>query len=109
MARVSEAPVIEAVCKGAGPNANRLRLFVFVSCLLSAGSLSTGCSSQERLTSKATSCTTKEVKILSSEFARQGVTTAWCAECKGKLYQCATNVDRTKVECRPSLAEDVCR
>jgi hypothetical protein len=99
---------VAAVCEDASANANWMRLFV-VSCLLSASALSTACGSQERLTSKATPCATKEVKIVGSEFARQGVTTAWCAECKGKLYQCATNVDRTKVECRPSPAEAVCR
>ncbi len=94
--------------EGASANATRMRLVV-VSCLLFACALNTACSSQERLTSKATPCATKEVKIVGSEFARQGVTTAWCAECKGKLYQCATNVDHTHVECRPSPAEDVCR
>lgn len=94
--------------KRAGANGTRMRLLV-VSCLLSACILNSACSSQDRLTSKATPCTTKEVKIVGSEFARQGVTTAWCAECKGKLYQCATNVDRTKVECRPNPADGVCR
>lgn len=82
---------------------------LIVSCLLAAGVLNAACSSQERLTSKATPCTSKEVKIVGSEFARQGVTTAWCAECKGKLYQCATNIDHTHVECRLSPPEDVCQ
>jgi hypothetical protein len=75
-------------------------------CALAA--LASACTSQERLTSKHTPCGTREVKIVNSEFARRGVTTAWCAECKGQLYVCATNADRTRVECHPSTAEDVC-
>ena len=79
--------------------------------LLAAGSalLIGGCASQDRLTSKATPCSTKEVKVLNSEFSRRGSTTAWCAECKGKVYQCATNAERTKTQCRLSTAADVCR
>ena len=77
--------------------------------LLASALLACACTSQERLTSKQTPCGTREVKIVSSDFSRRGVTTAWCAECKGKLYVCATNADRTKVECHPSTAEDVCR
>ena len=88
--------------------ATPLRLFV-ASLLISLGLLTAACSSQERMTSKATPCGTREVKIVNSDFSRRGVTTAWCAECKGKLYVCATNADRTKVECHPSAAEDVCR
>ena len=76
--------------------------------LLMTALLACACTSQERLTSKHTPCGTREVKIVNSEFARRGVTTAWCAECKGKLYVCATNADRTRVECHPSTAEDVC-
>jgi hypothetical protein len=68
-----------------------------------------GCASQDRLTSKATPCSTKEVEILNSEFSRRGSTTAWCAECKGKVYQCATNAERTKTECRLSTPSDICR
>ena len=71
--------------------------------------LSIGCTSQERLTSKATPCRTKEVNIRSSDFSRKGSLTAWCAECKGKLYQCATNGERTRVECHESTPNDVCR
>jgi hypothetical protein len=67
------------------------------------------CSSQDRLTSRATPCNTKEVKVLNSEFSRRGVTTAWCAECKGKIYQCVTDIEHTKVECRPSTPDDICR
>ncbi len=77
--------------------------------LVAAALLTAACSSPERLTSKATPCSTGEVRIVSSDFSRKGVTTAWCAECKGKLYLCATDAERTKVQCRPSTPEDACR
>ncbi len=76
--------------------------------LLLGVALSTACSSPERLTSKATPCSTGQVRIVGSDFSRRGVTTAWCAECKGKLYLCATDAERTKVECRPSTLDDAC-
>ena len=76
--------------------------------LVAAATLAAACSSPERLTSKATPCSTGQVKIVSSEFSRKGVTTAWCAECKDKLYLCATDTERTKVECRLSTADDAC-
>jgi len=37
------------------------------------------------------------------------VTTAWCASCGGKMYQCASNADRTKVQCREIKADEMCR
>jgi hypothetical protein len=86
-------------------NAVRLRTRTLV---LTVALLTGACGSQEKLTSEHTPCGTREVKIVNSEFARRGVTTAWCAECKGQLYVCATNADRTRVECHPSTAEDVC-
>ena len=70
--------------------------------------LGAGCSSPERLTSRVTPCTIGEVQIVNSEFSRRGVTTAWCAECKGKLYLCATDVERDKAQCRLSTHEDAC-
>ena len=76
--------------------------------LLLGAVLSAACSSPERLTSKATPCSTGQVRIVGSDFSRRGVTTAWCAECKGKLYLCATDAERTKVECRPSTLDDAC-
>jgi hypothetical protein len=57
------------------------------------------CASQDRLTAKATGCSSGDVTIVGSEFKRQGVETAWCARCGAKLYQCATNADRTDVKC----------
>lgn len=74
-----------------------------------AALLAAGCTGPERLTAKVTPCTTKEVQIQSSEFSRTGSTTAWCAECKGKLYQCATNPERTHVECHVARADDICK
>ncbi len=77
--------------------------------ILAIASLAAGCTSQERLTAKATPCTTKEVSIQQSAFSRNGSTTAWCAECKGKLYQCATTTERTHVECHVAREYDICR
>ena len=77
--------------------------------LLAIVALTAACTSQERLTAKATSCSTKEVTIQQSAFSRNGSTTAWCAECKGKLYQCATNTERTRVECHVARENDICR
>ena len=68
-----------------------------------------GCNTPARLTASATPCGTSEVKIQSSEFSRNGSTTAWCAECKGKLYQCVTNPDRTRVQCHVARADDICK
>ena len=76
--------------------------------LVCASLLPVACSSQDRLTSKATPCSTKDVKIVNSEFSRRGVTTAWCAECNNKLYLCATDTEHSKVECRLSTPEDAC-
>lgn len=80
-----------------------------IAVLLVALFLSAGCTSQERLTARVTSCRTKEVKIQNSDFSRKGVLTAWCAECKGRLYQCASNAERTRVECHESTPDDVCK
>ena len=77
--------------------------------LLAAATLAACTASQEKLTASATSCSKGDVKILKSEFERQGVTTAWCASCEGKMYQCAGNADRTKVQCREIKADEMCR
>jgi hypothetical protein len=76
--------------------------------LLLGALLTSACASPERLTSKATPCGTREVRVVGSDFSRKGVTTAWCAECKGKLYLCATDAERTKVQCRLSTPDDAC-
>jgi hypothetical protein len=61
--------------------------------------LAAGCASKERLTAKATECRVTEVDILESEFRRSGSTTAWCAKCRGKVYQCATSANRDQARC----------
>jgi uncharacterized protein YceK len=58
-----------------------------------------GCASQERLTERATGCSKRNITIVGSDFKRDGVETAWCARCGPKLYQCATNADRSNVNC----------
>lgn len=69
--------------------------------------LAAGCASQTSLTASATGCRTTQVDIVDSEFKRAGSTTAWCAKCQGKRYQCNTNANRNKVQCfeaRPGTA-----
>jgi hypothetical protein len=61
--------------------------------------LALGCKSQSGLTASATGCRAVEVDIVDSEFKRAGSTTAWCAKCRGKRYQCATGASRDKVHC----------
>jgi hypothetical protein len=61
--------------------------------------LGAGCANKERLTASAINCRVTEVDIVDSEFKRSGSTTAWCAKCRGKRYQCATNPNRDKVQC----------
>jgi hypothetical protein len=61
--------------------------------------LAAGCASKDSLTAKAVGCKSSDVKILPSEYKRQGVETAWCAQCAGKRYQCVTNPERSKVQC----------
>jgi len=67
-----------------------------------------GCASQARLTADAIDCRVGKVKIVPSIYQRQGMETAWCAMCGEKVYQCATNADRTKTECRESREGDGC-
>jgi hypothetical protein len=70
--------------------------------------LAAGCASKERLTAKATECRVTEVDILNSEFKRSGSTTAWCAKCRGKIYQCATNANRDQARCIPAQEGSAC-
>jgi hypothetical protein len=67
-----------------------------------------GCATRDRMTADATGCGIMEVKMVDSSFARQGVTTAWCARCRDTLYLCATPPDHSRVACRPSRAGDGC-
>jgi hypothetical protein len=73
---------------------NLPRLLLLVPAVLLAA-----CASQDRLTARATGCSSRDITIVASDFKRQGVETAWCARCETKLYQCATNADRTDVQC----------
>lgn len=68
-----------------------------------------GCATQSALTAKATDCSRGQVDIKDSAFKQRGITTTWCAVCKNKSYLCVTNADRSRVECRPVRAEEVCR
>lgn len=67
-----------------------------------------GCASQERLTAKAVNCGTREVSVIPSVFSRKGTETAWCATCRGKVYRCATNAQRSRVDCQLSREGDGC-
>jgi hypothetical protein len=71
--------------------------------------LSAACASQDRLTARATGCSSRDVTIVSSDFQRQGVETAWCARCDAKVYQCATNADRSEVQCFEAKEGGPCR
>ena len=67
-----------------------------------------GCASQEKLTADAVGCGTREVSVIPSRFSRMGSETAWCASCRGKVYRCATNAKRDRVECQQSREGDGC-
>jgi hypothetical protein len=66
------------------------------------------CKSPAALTADATNCGLTEVEIVDSEYKRQGVTTAWCARCKGKTYQCVSTPARDRVECREARPGGPC-
>jgi len=84
----------------------------FFRCLIAVAVLSvtvlSGCASQEKLTAEAVGCGTREVSIIPSRFSRMGSETAWCASCQGKVYRCATNAKRDRVECQQSREGDGC-
>jgi len=75
--------------------------------LLALAALS-GCVTQDRMTADATGCAVKDVEIIPSVFSSKGTETAWCATCKGKRYQCATNAQRSRTVCRESREGDGC-
>ena len=72
------------------------------------GAMLSGCKSPTALTASATGCGVTEVDIVDSVYAREGTTSAWCATCKGKLFQCASNPARDRVECRPATSPGPC-
>jgi hypothetical protein len=86
---------------------SRLRAF---SCVVAALLLVTlcGCKTQSGLTAQALRCDSGDVEVVKSRYAQSGVTTAWCAKCKGKLYQCVSNPDRSRVECKEATPNDPC-
>jgi hypothetical protein len=92
---------VEAI--GGAPRAMRSLLLAALAALALAG-----CTTQEALTAKATDCTRLDLTILPSKFRDQGLTTAWCAVCKGQRYRCVGSADRTRVECRPLRPDDIC-
>jgi hypothetical protein len=83
------------------------RSFASMPLLLVLAALS-GCVTQDRMTADATDCAVKDVEIVPSVFSSKGTETAWCATCKGKRYQCATNAQRSRTVCRESREGDGC-
>lgn len=77
-------------------------------CALLLGAILSGCKSPTALTARATGCGVTEVDIVESAYAREGTTSAWCAMCKGKLFQCVSNPARDRVECRPAARPGPC-
>lgn len=75
--------------------------------LLVAGLLS-GCKTQSALTADATGCGRTQVDIVKSRYSRDGKTTAWCAKCKGRIYHCVSNPERSRVECKEGNPDNVC-
>jgi hypothetical protein len=76
--------------------------------LLLVSALLCACATQDRLTADAINCSVSDVQIVPSRYSQQGSKTAWCATCKGKRYQCATNAERSRVVCQPSREGDGC-
>ncbi len=66
-----------------------------------------GCKTQSAMTARATDCRTISVDIVNSRYSREGSTTVWCAKCKNKLYQCVSNPDHSRVECKEA-GPDMC-
>lgn len=65
-----------------------------------------GCKTQSAMTAGATGCGTMSVDIVKSRYSREGSTTVWCAKCKNKLYQCVTNPERSRVECKEASSDN---
>lgn len=67
-----------------------------------------GCASQEVLTANALDCSRRDVNVLKSRHKEQGITTTWCASCRGDRYRCVGNADRSRAECRAAQPGDGC-
>jgi hypothetical protein len=76
--------------------------------MLLAFGLLPGCVTQDRMTADAIGCPVRDVEIVPSAYSSRGTETAWCATCKGKRYQCATNAQRTRTVCQASRDGDGC-
>lgn len=66
------------------------------------------CTSQEALTAQALDCDRRQVDVLKSRYRDEGVTTTWCASCRGERYRCVGNADRTRAQCRAAQPGDGC-
>lgn len=62
-----------------------------------------GCKTQTAMTASATGCRTISVDIIDSRYSREGSTTAWCAKCNNKLYQCVSNPDHSRTQCKETV------
>jgi hypothetical protein len=79
----------------------RILVLVAVVCVLP------GCKTQSAMTAGATGCRTISVDIVKSRYSREGSTTVWCAKCNNKLYQCVSNPERSRVECK-EVSASIC-
>ena len=72
-----------------------------------AGALA-GCKTQTALTAGATGCGVTDLDVIDSRYSREGINSAWCAQCNGKIYHCVSNPQRSRVECRLATPTDPC-
>ena len=78
----------------------RILVLVVLVCICSS------CKTQSAMTAAATGCSTMSVDIVKSRYSREGSTTRWCAKCKNKLYNCASNPEHSRVECKETTADN---
>ena len=67
-----------------------------------------GCKTQIGLTAGATGCGVTDLDVIDSRYSREGITTAWCAKCREKIYHCVSNPVRSRVQCRQANPSDPC-
>jgi hypothetical protein len=79
-----------------------------IACALLLGAALTGCKSQGTLAAEAIGCRVAEVDVVKSAYSREGSTTRWCVRCQNKLYQCTSNPQRDRTECRPAEIPGPC-
>ena len=85
-----------------------MRRVIFPVLLLTLALSLAGCATQTARTAEATGCGVTDVDIVDSAYARDGIISAWCAKCKGKVFQCVSNPERSRVECRPATSPGPC-